>query len=412
MAIALGVTACSSSSKKTSTAPTSSGATPASGNTASATGVTPNSVTIGMVVAQTGVAGPNNTCMVKGAQARIGVENDKGGINGRKINLAPVDDTSTPSGDLTATQTVVESKGAFAVMDNSPFNFGGYRYLIEHNIPTVAGGYDGPEWYVPGNPMLVTFSSGEPTWIYDGLAKFMKKKGVTTAGAIGYGASPSSSGSAKGFITAAKSVGLTADYLNNTVPFGGVSVGPIALDLKKNNVQGLWLPMDNNTNFAIVTAAKQAGVNVQVPVSATGYGQSLLDQPTSLAAAEDGYFSIGWQPVEMNTPQTKAEQAALSKYAGFTGIPGFDCTEGYINADLVIRGLKGAGQNPTRESFLDALHKISDYDAGGLLAYKVNLATDQVGKKPAQTCTYIVQLKAGKFVPDADASPACGNLVG
>jgi branched-chain amino acid transport system substrate-binding protein len=365
-----------------------------------------------MVVAQTGSAGPNNTCMVKGAQARIGVENDKGGVNGRKINLSAVDDTSTPSGDLTATQTVVESKGAFMVMDNSPFNFGGYRYLIDHNIPTIAGGYDGPEWYVPGNPMLTTYSSGEPTWVYDGLAKFMQKKGATTVGAIGYGASPSSSGSAKGFITAAKGVGLTADYLNNTVPFGGVSVGPIALDLKKNNVQGLWLPMDNNTNFAIVTAAKQAGVNLQVPVSATGYGQSLLDQPTSLAAAEGGYFSIGWQPVELNSPQTQAEQAALAKYAGFNGIPGFDCTEGYINADLAIQGLKGAGQNPTRQSFLDSLHGITAYDAAGLLAQKVNLAIDQVGKKPPQTCTYIVHLQGGKFVPDPDGSPACGNLVG
>ncbi|HLY82463.1 MAG TPA: ABC transporter substrate-binding protein, partial [Acidimicrobiales bacterium] len=207
--------------------------------------------------------------MVKGAEARIAVENDKGGVNGRKLNLAAVDDTSTPGGDLTASQTVVESKGAFAVMDNSPYNFGGYRYLVDHNIPTIGGGYDGPEWYMPGSPMLVTFAASSPTTVYDTTAAFMKAKGVTTVGAIGYGQSPSSSGSAKGFITAAKTLGLNAPYLNVSVPFGGVDVGAIALDIKKNNVQGLWLPMDNNTNFAIVTAAKQAGVNVQVPVSAT-----------------------------------------------------------------------------------------------------------------------------------------------
>jgi branched-chain amino acid transport system substrate-binding protein len=364
-----------------------------------------------MVVALTGAAGPNNTCMVKGAQARIGVENDKGGVNGRKIILESVDDTSTPGGDLTASQTVVESKGAFAVMDNSPFNFGGYRYLVDHNIPTIGGGYDGPEWYQPGSPMLVTFASVYATWVYDTNAKFMKAKGVTTVGAIGYGQSPSSSGSAKAFITAAKTLGLNANYLNVTVPFGGVDVGGIALDLKKNNIQGLWMPMDNNTNFAIVTAAKQAGVAVQVPISATGYGQSLLDQPTALAAAEGGYFSLGWQPVETNSAVTKAETAALAKYAGFNGIPGFDCTEGYINADLAIAALKGAGQNPTRQSFLDALHQMTGYDAGGLLATKVNLSVDNVGKNPPQICTYIVQLKGAKFVPDPNGSPACGNLI-
>ncbi|HLY81538.1 MAG TPA: ABC transporter substrate-binding protein, partial [Acidimicrobiales bacterium] len=111
--------------------------------------------------------------MVKGAEARIAVENDKGGVNGRKITLAAVDDTSTPAGDLTASQTVVESKGAFVVMDNSPFNFGGYRYLVDNNIPTIGGGYDGPEWYMPGSPMLVTFSAVSPTSVYDTVAAFM-----------------------------------------------------------------------------------------------------------------------------------------------------------------------------------------------------------------------------------------------
>jgi branched-chain amino acid transport system substrate-binding protein len=414
VAVALAVTACSSSSKsgtaKTATTVAGSGGSTAAANTASAPGVTPTSVTLGMVVAQTGAAGPNNTCMVKGAEARIGVENDKGGVNGRKITLATADDTSTAAGDLTASQTVVESKGAFVVMDNSPYNFGGFRYLVDHNIPTIGGGYDGPEWYQPGSPMLVTFSASDPSTVYDAIPKFMKAKGVTIAGAIGYGQSPSSSGNAKGFITAAKSLGLNAPYLNVSVPFGGVDVGAIALDLKKNSVQGLWMPMDNNTNFAIVTAAKQAGANVQVPVSATGYGQSLLDQPTALASAEGGYFTLGWQPVEANSAATKAEQAALAK-AGFTGVPGFDCTEGYINADLAIEALKAAGQNPTRQSFLDALHGITAYDAGGLLANKVNLSVDNVGKNPPQDCFYIVQLKAGKFVPDPDGSPGCGNLV-
>ena len=61
--------------------------------------------------------------------------------------------------------------------------------------------------------------------------------------------------------------------------------------------------------------------------------------------------------------------------------------------------------------FLDALHKITAYDAGGLMANKVNLSVDNVGKNPAKTCTWIVQLKGGKFVPDPQASPVCGNLV-
>ena len=106
--------------------------------------------------------------------------------------------------------------------------------------------------------------------------------------------------------------------------FGGVNVEPIASALKQQHIDGLiFMPMDNNTNFAIVTAAKQTGADVTVSISATGYGQALLDQPTALAAPPQGsFFDNPRQPTGTpNAPTTNGHFAnALKQYAGYTSI--------------------------------------------------------------------------------------------
>src|SRR5262249_33468857 len=140
--------------------------------------------------------------------------------------------------------------------------------------------------------------------------------GATNVAALGYSISPSSTDAAKGTITAAKAVGLKGGYLNTSIPFGAVNVGPIILAMKAAKVDAVFLAMDNNTNFAILTGAKQAGLNLKVPVAATGYGQSLLDDPASLASAQGTYFNQ-WGP-SLNSAAEKTFRAALQQYAGFT----------------------------------------------------------------------------------------------
>ena len=86
-------------------------------------------------------------------------------------------------------------------------------------------------------------------------------------------------------------MGLKKGYLNTSLPFGSVDVTAIALSIKNSGSDGLWLPLDENTNFAIISAAKQAGANLKVVESATGYGQALLNDPTAVQTAQGVYFT-------------------------------------------------------------------------------------------------------------------------
>jgi branched-chain amino acid transport system substrate-binding protein len=277
----------------------------------------------------------------------------------------------------------------------------------------TGGAYDGPEWGEQPYTNMFSVSGpldpGYPTNLL--LANFVKAHGGKVVGSFGYAISPSSVASATGFIAAATSIGLTKGYINTTLPFGSVAAAPLALSLKSAKVDSVYMPLDDDTNFAILTAVKQAGVSLKVAISATGYGQALLNDAPALPDAQGTYFSPPGEPVELKTTATKAFQAALSKYSHFSGVPGFDAYEGWAGVDLMIKGLQLAGKNPTRSSFMNKLHQVTDYNVNGLFA-PANLTLKQFGKAPAKTCGWFTQLRGKKFVPVPNtAKPMCGKLV-
>jgi branched-chain amino acid transport system substrate-binding protein len=416
-AAAVLLAACSSSGSGKSTATSvgsTTGSAGASGNKSSATGVTANQVSVGAIWSGSGPGAPEYVSYVKGIQARFDQQNAQGGVSGRKLKVEVADDATSPAQDQTAAHDLV-SKGVFAVIGASPVLFASAKYLQQQGLPVVGGAYDGPEWGQQPYTNMFSVSGNQAPSTYEntlntGLVQFMKDHGATNVAALGYSISPSSTDAAKATITSARAVGLKGGYLNTSIPFGAVNVGPIVLAMKAAKVDAVFLAMDNNTNFAILTGAKQAGLNLKVPVAATGYGQSLLDDSASLASAQGTYFNQ-WGPPLSSAPE-KTFRAALQQYAGFTGVPGWDWYEGWTNADLFIKGLQVAGQNPTRQSFMTNLHNVTDYTAGGLLPAPIDLSLAHFGQPPQKACAWYATIQGKDFstVP-ATGQPVCGTRI-
>jgi branched-chain amino acid transport system substrate-binding protein len=423
-ALALLVAACGSdkkSSSESSGSSTTAASSSGKGNTASAPGVTEDEITIGFVGSLTGVAAPLFKGIDKAFQARIAAENDKGGVNGRKIKVVVEDDTSSPNGNLTAVQKLVQQTKPFLVANVSPFAFASYRYLLQQKVPMVSGGFDGPQYSEPGAEWLLPLSGNiGPNYPGSTLSgDFLKKLGVKKGAGLGYGVSPSSSRAAQNFAKATlPAVGLAEGYVNTTLPFGGENVGPVVLDLKKEGVDAVYLAMDANTNFAVANGLEQAGIPMKAILMATGYGQDLLDQPTTLATAEKGplFMQAPQIPVELNTPATKREQEILKKYMGYDGVPGFNHFEGYGTAELIIDGLKKGPQNPTRKDLVDTVRKWDNYNINGLTCSGADFRYSTYGKLDTNktSCAYIMKVENGKFVVAAKTTghPVAGKSSG
>ena len=318
-------------------------------------------------------------------------------MDGRQIKLVTADDGSSPTGFGASAQSLI-AQGVFGIIGVSPFVFGGAKTMQQAGVPVTGGAFDGPEWGM--QPYTNMFSYTDPQDPkdpqYTTIPTFMKQNGVATVASVGYGVSPSSSASATGFIFASEQVGLKKGYLNTSLPFGSVDVTAIALSIKNSGTDGMWLPLDENTNFAIISAAKQAGATLKVVDSATGYGQALLNDPTAVQSAQGVYFTPVGQPVEANTPATQNFTGALKTYAHYTGIPDFGWYTGWLGADLMIYGLQGAGRNPTRASFTSYLHGVSAYNANALIN-PANLTLAAFGTALPQLCGYLTKLQGTSF---------------
>jgi len=379
------------------------------GNTASAPGITPTTIKVALITELTGVASSEAVSIPAGFKARIAVQNANGGVNGRKIIFTVSDDQSSPAQNATASAAAVSS-GAFAIDNNSAFTFAAAQSMAAQGIPVVGGGYDGPEWTQPAysNMFSTSYSQFTSNPRYTTNTTLLKKAGASRFAVVGYGISPSSSQAATNSAKSLQEAGYQVPYLNTSLPFGTASVTPIALQMKNANVDSLEAPIDGNTELALMVAGRQTGINWKYVFLSTGYGQPWLNQASAVANSQGAYFGVGQVPVELHTPATIAEQAAFKKYANFSGVPGFDWTEGWTSADLLIKGLEVAGKNPTRASFITNLRKVTYFNAGGLLPSPTNFENYQT-PSPTQ-CGYSVKLVGHKFVPTS-TQPQCSHLV-
>jgi len=416
--VAMAAAACSSSKKSSSTATTApptggAAATTAppttqgtAGNTASATGITPTSYTVGVVIDETGVAASNNKGYAA-FKARIDAQNDAGGVFGRKINIVFEDGQSAATPNLTAVQKIVLTANPFVMVDDSYALSSSYRYLVQQKIPTVTGGYDGPEYADAGNEYLIPMLVGNIGTPYPPVntivANFMKQQGVTKGAGLGYSISPSSSDAAKATVSALTYVGLPGGYVNTSIPFGGENVGSVILDMKHQGVDGGYLAMDNNTNFAVANAALQNGLTFKALVMATGYDQTLLSNPTTVSTAEKGnvFIASNFVPYEAATPGVTRMQNVFQKYLNIppTQHPIFGYWIGYSDAQLLIDGLMAAGRNPTRQGFVDAVRSFDNWNDDGLFCSGLSFTMATYGETNTKdTCSYIIKVQNGQFV--------------
>jgi branched-chain amino acid transport system substrate-binding protein len=185
------------------------------------------------------------------------------------------------------------------------------------------------------------------------------------------------------------------------------------LGIKNAGADAVYLPMAAATNVAVVQGLQQNGVDMKASLLATGYGQDFLDSPAAQAIPSSAYFLTAYNPVEVPTAATKKFQSDLKKYAKFTGGPDFGVYNGYILADLIIKGCEDAGKDLTRQGIVDGVHAVGEYDQAGLGCQPVDVSLEGRGHASKTSCGWFMQVKDGKFVPfPRSGKPIQGKLVG
>jgi ABC-type branched-subunit amino acid transport system substrate-binding protein len=377
-------------------------------------GVTSTTISVGGLAGITNPVGQPYASGFDGAQAYFNYINAKGGVYGRKFKLvAKLDDQSRASTDLQAARSLVEESKVFAVMPVVTQEFTAGSYLAGKGVPTLgwnintefATGYPTPGSFSGFTPPVGTTTPGAANLFgergsylcldctQEAPAYIAQQLGAKTVAVLAYSAAqsaPCATGMAAGF----KKYGINVAVQDTSIPFGFTDLGSDIDAMKSKGVQFVGTCMDIAGEVNVSLALKRAGLtNVKFyapegynPVTLSKYGSEL----------NGIYFGIDFWPFEL-AKQSPGLTRYITQMNKINKAVNEQSLAGWIDADMLYKGIKKAGPNFTQKTVVDAINTFNGYTADGIRPPQ-NWTFDGHGPG-TETCTAYVEVVGGKFTP-------------
>lgn len=363
-------------------------------------GVTEKEILIGSCSALEGPSHFLGTETVTGAKAYLDMVNDAGGVDGRKLKLLSYDDSYDPAKTEACFNRLMEQKVfALGFFVGTPTAVK-YLPLAESNKIPLIGLFTGAQTlYVPFHHWIVNVRASyfdETREQMDGLWKTLgyKKIGVI------YPDDPFGTTVLEGVKAALKTHGAepvaTASYQRQTSQVGG------AIDtVKAANPEAVVVVGPANTVAPILKQAHAKGWKpLFLTVSFVGTDDLIQEAGSD---AEGVVVTQVVPPYYMTEYKTVAlYRRTLGKYYP-SAQPNFVSLEGFVDAMVLVEGLKKAGKELTREGLIRGIESLRDLDIG--LGPQLKL---DYGPKDHQGLDRVIPtvVRGGRAVPFTDWSTA------
>jgi branched-chain amino acid transport system substrate-binding protein len=324
-------------------------------------GVTGNEILIGSCSALEGPSHFLGTETVTGAKAYFDFINDAGGIDGRKLKLISYDDSYDPAKTEACFNRLLEEKVfALGFFVGTPTAVK-YLPMAESNKIPLVGLFTGAQTlYEPIRHWVINVRASyfdETREQIDGLWGSLGYKkigviypedafgaavleGVKTA-LKAHGAAPIAAAS---YQRQTAQVGGAIDTVKGANPDAVVVVGPantVAPILKQSHAKG-WKPL-----FLTVSFVGTDDLITEAGPDAEGVVITQVVPP---------YYLTDYKTVALY-------RRALSKYYP-SAQPNFVSLEGFVDAMVLVEGLKKAGKDLTREGLIRGIESIHELDLG------------------------------------------------
>ncbi|HMG27528.1 MAG TPA: ABC transporter substrate-binding protein [Acidimicrobiia bacterium] len=305
-----------------------------------------------------------------GAQAYFDYVNSSGGVCGRKLVLASKRD-DVLANNRQEVQGLLDDN-VFAALPIATSLFSGAELLVSQGIPTfgwLINGEWGSEDANPGPSNLfgqsgsfLNLKTAGPSYYSDAwLAQKLNKKRL---GLIAYNV-PQSSGSSDAIEQTFQKFPKSGKvvFKDTSLSFGAVDYSVQVSKMKDEKVNLVIPSVDANGAFTLAREMKKQGLNAPM-ILPNAYNQERIEKNADVA--NGNYLAIPYAPF-----QTTPKPAGLKRYEKWIKKSGGTMNEnsyvGWLNADLFVRGLKAAGCDFTRQKVIDAINKMTNYNADGIL---------------------------------------------
>src|SRR3990170_2384887 len=301
------------------------------------------------------------------------VNDTEGGVYGRKITLVVGDDHYTPSDTVEVVRKLVEQDKVFAIVGGlgEATHLAVYKYLEERGIPDLFISSGISKWT---EPLVGTRFSGNPVYIVEGemLGRYI----------------------------AEQHNGKKLGILVQNDEFGWEGEEGIRRGIEGSDVEVVARETYEAVQWDVAAQTqrlKGAGAEVVAAYAIPPPGASLVKTAREV---------LNW-----DIPGVESHYAMMEKYG--RGVPVSNFTlYGSAIAYLVVEGLKRAGPDLTRDSFIDGLESMCNYRPDP--AFDISMAPislSPTGHRPFEIETYM-RVEGGKWAAfgepvDFESTPEC-----
>jgi branched-chain amino acid transport system substrate-binding protein len=316
-------------------------------------------ILIGQSAPLSGPAAAAGTAFVGGARLYIDQVNRNGGIQGRPIELRTLDDRYDPERAAANAQTLVDA-GAVSLFGfvNTPASVAGARVASANRVPFVAPATGVSSLREPGNEHVFNVRAS----FKDESSRIVSHLMVLGIERIGFFSL---------FIPESK---VMFEHMNEllgqsgrkffsaaNVQPGQIDLPKVAAQLRPKETQAIVMFCPGKLCVELIQAVRQqGGAPTFYTISSAGdvFGE-LADQGVSIAVTQ--VMPYPW--LAGTFPIVKQYQDAM-RAAGNARL-GYWSLEGYVNAQVLVAGLRRMQGPPSRTAFLQAMRSLGRLNLGG-----------------------------------------------
>ncbi len=329
-------------------------------------GVSPGAVVFGQSSALSGPAKALGEGMRLGITAAFEEANRGGGIHGRRLSLATLDDRYEPEAAIANTNRLIGEKQVFALIGavGTPTSMAAEPIATEAGVPYV-GAFTGAEFLRDARkrPTVINVRASYYQETEEMVERLTRDLGVKRIGILYQDDSYGRAG-LSGTLQALHRRGMTL-VAEATYPRNTLAVKSAVLDLRLGNPEAVIIVGAYQPVATFIKWCRHLDFN-PIFVNISFVGSSALARALGPAGKGVIVTQVVPFPHDRWVPVVARYHEALRAVAA-NAEPGFVSLEGYLTGRVAVEALQRAGAHPTRQGFIAALQKAGTMDLGGFL---------------------------------------------
>ena len=327
-------------------------------------GVTDTEILIGSSAGLTGpIAVWGNRMARIGPQAYFNHINDQGGIHGRKIKHIVLDDGYQPPRSVANHKRLIQREKVFAILMSmgTPTVTASISTIIQNKVPFVAPATGAHKWGYDEQYRPYVFQVGADYWHMAAVAvDYVIKERDLKKWCVFYQDDDYGKDVLDGTVKQLNHHNLEL-IATETYKRGGIDVSGQVAKLRSAGCNIVMLGTVYRAGSLFMREKEKIGWDIQTVGIAPTATQTFVD--LSGTAGVGHLNTMSNPPVDSDLPGVEEFRTLMQKYFPDEKISE-EALYGFIGAKTFVAGLQAAGPNLTRESLIEGMHSLKDYDNG------------------------------------------------